>query len=213
MSLGDDADVLVLKGARRCGRSVLAGLLLRGNDGLQVLALPPLLPAVAVGCLRDLLRLVDGRLLDIGAIHIGLPRHALGCRWALKRVVGCVCGQALRSRPAGLIGVRADILSERCTGWGHAQSGCCCTALRFLQLLDAGLSAAFVGPVHLGLLIGAAAGCLHRCDALRRDGSLASEMGELSRAGCRRFVIWVTDSCDGLRRVNGLDFGTSGKNR
>jgi hypothetical protein len=28
---------------------------------------------------RDLLRLVDGRLLHVGAIHGGFPRHALGC--------------------------------------------------------------------------------------------------------------------------------------
>lgn len=75
------ADVLVLEGRGRRGRGILAGLLLRGDDGLQVLALPSLLAAVAVGSLRDLLRLVDGGLLDVGAIHDGrLPRHALGCR-------------------------------------------------------------------------------------------------------------------------------------
>lgn len=86
-------DVLVVEGARRRGRCVLAGLLLRGDDGLQVLPLPPLLAAVAVRCLRDLLRLVDGGLLDIGAIHIGLPRHALGCGLGVE---GCWVRVAFR---------------------------------------------------------------------------------------------------------------------
>jgi len=71
---------IVLKGARRAsGRGVLVALVLRGDDGLEVLALPSLLAAVAVGSLRDLLGLVDGRLLHVGAIHGGFPRHALGC--------------------------------------------------------------------------------------------------------------------------------------
>lgn len=59
-------------------RDSLCALPLGRDDRLQVLALPPLrLAAVAVGRLRDRFRLVDGRLLDVGAIHRGLPRHAL----------------------------------------------------------------------------------------------------------------------------------------
>jgi hypothetical protein len=73
-------NVLVLKGPRRTsGRSVLVALALGGDYRLQVLALPSLLSAVAVRRLRDLLRLVDGSLLHVGAIHGGFPRHALGC--------------------------------------------------------------------------------------------------------------------------------------
>lgn len=73
-------NVLVLKGPRRTsGRSVLIALVLRSNYRLQVLSLPSLLSAVAVRSVRDLLRLVDGRLLHVGAIHGGFPRHALGC--------------------------------------------------------------------------------------------------------------------------------------
>jgi hypothetical protein len=113
--VGGRADVLVLEGPRRRGRCILAGLLLRGDDGLQVLALPPLLAAVAVRGLRDLFGLVDGGLLDVGAIHIGLPRHALGCSVRL-RVGGCggacACGQALRSRPAGLMDVEQESVQK-----------------------------------------------------------------------------------------------------
>jgi hypothetical protein len=81
---GGWADVLVLEAARRRGRGVLAGLLLRGDDGLQVLPLPPLLAAVAVRGLRDLLGLVDGGLLDVGAIHGVFPatRWAAACDYA-----------------------------------------------------------------------------------------------------------------------------------
>ncbi len=88
-------NVLVLKGPRRtCGRSVLVALVLCSDDGLQVLALPSLLSAVAVCSVRDLLRLVDGRLLHVGAIHGGFspPRAGL---WAGLRLEGCwdaVCG-------------------------------------------------------------------------------------------------------------------------
>ena len=69
-------DVLVVKGAARGRRSVLAGARLAlGNDGLQLAGFPPLLRAIAVGGLRNLLGLVDGRLLDVGAVH-GLEMSA-----------------------------------------------------------------------------------------------------------------------------------------
>jgi len=45
--------------------------LLRGNYRLQVLTLAPFLAAVAIGSLRNLLRLVDGGLFDVGPIHVG----------------------------------------------------------------------------------------------------------------------------------------------
>lgn len=73
--------ILVVKGPCRRGRCILAGLLLRGNNGLQVLALPPLLASISVRRLRDLLRLVDGRLFDVGAIHGALVRFP-ATRWA-----------------------------------------------------------------------------------------------------------------------------------
>jgi hypothetical protein len=83
--------------ARRC---ILAGLLLRGNNGLQVLALPPLFAAVPVGSLRDLLRLVDGRLFYVGAVHRGALIHFPATRWAAAwdRVSG---GGGLRSAVCG----------------------------------------------------------------------------------------------------------------
>lgn len=63
---------------RRDSPVLRAALPLGRDNGLQVLALPPLgLAAVTVGRLRDRLRLVDGGLLDVGAIHRELPRHAL----------------------------------------------------------------------------------------------------------------------------------------
>jgi hypothetical protein len=146
------ADVLVLKGAGGGRRGILAALLLLllllcGDDGLQVLALPPLLAAVAVGCLRDLLRLVDGRLLDIGAIHRALPRHALGRRLEMRGVLGLrsgareACGCAHRPGAGG--GTR-----RICRRWPRAvRLWLHCTALRFLQLLVDGLSAPLAGPV------------------------------------------------------------------
>ena len=64
-------------GAGGGGGGVLGFLRLGGDDGLEVLALSALLARAAIRGVRDLLRLVDGRLLDVGAIHRGLPRHAL----------------------------------------------------------------------------------------------------------------------------------------
>ena len=46
---------------------------LGGDDGLQVLALPSLLVAVAISSLGHFFGLVDG---NFGAIHAGRPRHA-----------------------------------------------------------------------------------------------------------------------------------------
>lgn len=73
-------DVLVVKGARRGRRCVLALLLLGGDDGFQVLTLPPLLAPIPVRGLRNLLRLVDGGLFDVGAIHHDFPATRAGLR-------------------------------------------------------------------------------------------------------------------------------------
>lgn len=84
---------------------ILRGLLLGGDDGLQVLALPALLAAGAVRSLRDLLGLVDGRLLDVGAIHRGRARLALGGERRAAR--GCGCG-ACAIRRSGRVGQRSS---------------------------------------------------------------------------------------------------------
>lgn len=66
---------LVVKGAGGGGGGVLRLLGVGGDDGLEVLALSSFLAAVAVRGLRDLLRLVDGSLLDVGAVHHVAPRR------------------------------------------------------------------------------------------------------------------------------------------
>lgn len=54
------------------GGTLVLLLLLGGDDGLEVGALPALLASVAIGGLCNLLGLVDGGLLDIGAVHVGV---------------------------------------------------------------------------------------------------------------------------------------------
>lgn len=58
------------------GRAVsfASWLRIRGDDGFEILTFPALFPSVAVGSLRDLLCLVDCRLLDVCAIHLGWRR-------------------------------------------------------------------------------------------------------------------------------------------
>ena len=93
-----------------------AALPFSGDNGLQILTLSSFLAAVSVGSLGDRLCLVDGGLLDIGAIHRGLPRHALA------QVQGRRRGGEMRCtiRPSR----RAD-----CTSWACSAvkgvNGCC----------------------------------------------------------------------------------------
>lgn len=59
---------------RVVGTAVGTLLVLRGDDGLQVLTLPPLLPSgVTIGCIirrcRDLLGFAYGCLLDVISVH------------------------------------------------------------------------------------------------------------------------------------------------
>jgi hypothetical protein len=68
---------------RACRTSFLTLLLLRRDYRLEILALSPLLLRCAIGCLRDLLRLVDSGLLDIGPIH--------GATTAVKNNIRVAC--------------------------------------------------------------------------------------------------------------------------
>lgn len=125
-------DVLVVKGGRGGGRGVLAALLLRGDDGLQVLALPPLLAAAAVRRLRDLLRLVDGGLLDVGAIHGAPSPPRAGCG---RLLLGA--GLRVAFRRSGRVGLRSSACGWECDQRGARGRR---PALRFLQLLEIGLA-------------------------------------------------------------------------
>ena len=105
---------LVVEAAgRRGGRGVGALLLLGGDDGLELGALPPLLAPICGG--GDLLRLVDGRLLDVGrAVHHRVSPRRLG--WPVREGcsaggvegagagAGAGCDQPECERRAGLIG-------------------------------------------------------------------------------------------------------------
>ena len=65
-------------GGRTRRTRFLALPLLSGDDGFQILALPPFLAPIAVlrGCLR-LLRLVDHSLLDVCcAVHVAAGNHS-----------------------------------------------------------------------------------------------------------------------------------------
>lgn len=146
--MGAGSDVLVVKGARGRGRGVLAALLLRGNNGLEVLALSALLAAVAIRGLRDLLGLVDGRLFDVGAIHVGRspPRAGLPVRGSRECAGGgcAVCSGAPDAAGSahGAARVRGDLLEgDAGVGEGQAQKWLV-VALhwRFLQLLAMGLA-------------------------------------------------------------------------
>lgn len=60
-----------------------------------------------------------------------------------------------------------------------------CSARRFLQLLEIGLALPFAGLSLARPLIGALVGCLHECDALRRDGVTARLLGCAISRGLR----------------------------
>lgn len=143
-----DGDVLVVKGAGRGGRCILARLLaLGGDNGLQVLALSALLAAVAVRCLRDLLRLVDGRLLDVGAIHrvasSSPPRAGLAAGRASR---GCglrvaVCGMRYAVRRSGRVLLGTSAGGYRiCVLGGAAAHGRRCTRCDFFNRWMLGLA-------------------------------------------------------------------------
>jgi hypothetical protein len=69
----------VVEAVRRARRAILLALtLLGGDDRLEVPALATLLASVAIGSLRNLLRLADGGLLDVGAVHRGPGVLAVG---------------------------------------------------------------------------------------------------------------------------------------
>ena len=134
------------RGGGGAGRGIGA---LGGDDGLEVLALPPLLAAVAVGGLGDLLGLVDGRLFDVGAIHRGGGRGGEGGSafrrsgrvgqrsWATK---------LQRGRGRRAVTSAASLPSKIIAHGGRARTGNkeCCRRTRpaiSSQLLESSLSA------------------------------------------------------------------------
>ena len=107
--LGGVAGVGGGSGSGSGGRGFAVALLLGGDDRLQVGALPALLAGAAVGGLRDLLGLVDGRLFNVGAIHGAVARHA--------RAGGGGCCEG-----AGLAGRWAAFRRCRHGGWRSSAS-------------------------------------------------------------------------------------------
>jgi hypothetical protein len=105
-------DVLVLEGARRRRRGFLALLLLRRDNGLQILALSPLLSPISICGLRYLLRLVDGGFFDIGAIHHDFP--ATGALSESRRASRTTwCGRlALGTRGSGRMERNIEAVEE-----------------------------------------------------------------------------------------------------
>lgn len=107
------------RGAR--GRCILgAALILRRDDGLEVLALPSLLAAVAVCGVGDLLGLVDGRLFHVGAIHGGsTPATGWdGLGWESWDLEGGCWGDAMLR-----LGVPDALGSAHgLTGWGAGRA-------------------------------------------------------------------------------------------
>jgi branched-subunit amino acid ABC-type transport system permease component len=75
-------------------------LILGGDDGLQVTTLSPLLAAVAIGGIGDLLRSVDGGLLDGIAVHGGEDAPAAELVVKLARV------DAMRDEETSRCGMR-----------------------------------------------------------------------------------------------------------
>ena len=128
------------------------------NDGLQVLALPSLLVAVAISSLGHFFGLVDG---NFGAIHSGRPRHtqARGRRRGGEGGAGQWQWQwqwcAIRSsRRAGCTSSAGGAVQGEEGGcrWRSLCRGSVCLllrrrrGLRFLQLLGVRLSAR-LGPI------------------------------------------------------------------
>lgn len=100
----DRADSPVAEAVDRA-RAVVLG---RGDDGLQIGAFSPLLAAIRVGVVHNLLRLADCRLFDVGAVHDAGDGNGGGSRWERREVGwGRRARRRQRSRPIDRSGSRS----------------------------------------------------------------------------------------------------------
>ena len=164
--------------------------------GAACLALPALLAPVAVRGLRDLLRLVDGGLFNVAAIHHVGPRHKRAARGAWGRWFG-----RGRSGDGGIRPwdpeVRGKKDKRRVRDWCRQPSSSRCKPA--MQLLAIGLalvSSAYPGAAPLDSKVG----CLVRSDVLGGWGQRVGR-GVRRRSGTVRANSGATGEAEG--GVNG----------